>query len=142
MADDPVVIEYTYNASIDKVWTAITDKDQMKHWYFELEEFKPIVGFEFSFKGGKDERTYLHLCKVVEVVEGSKLVYSWQYEGYVGRSLVTFKLSPEDTRTRLTLTHEGLETFPADNRDLAKENFAAGWAYILGTSLANFLAKT
>ena len=82
---------------------------------------------------------YLHLCKVVEVVEGKKIAYTWKYDGYAGESKVTFELFEEGNKTRLKLTHEGLETFPADNKDLAKENFVAGWTEIIGTSLKNFL---
>jgi hypothetical protein len=39
------------------------------------------------------------------------------------------------------LTHEGLETFPQNNPDFAKESFMQGWTYILGTSLKKFLEK-
>ena len=112
----------------------------MKKWYFDLPEFKPVVGTEFQFTGGPDDgKKYLHLCKVVEVVEGKKIAYTWKYDGYAGESKVTFELFEEGNKTRLKLTHEGLETFPADNKDLAKENFVAGWTEIIGTSLKNFL---
>lgn len=135
----PVVIEKTFNASVDRVWSAITDKDKMKAWYFALDEFKPQVGFEFQFEGGKEEKCYLHLCKITEVVPGKKLQYSWKYDGYPGNSLVTFELFEAGDRTRLKLTHTGLGTFPASNPDLARENFVAGWEQIIGTSLMEFL---
>lgn len=45
---EPFVIERVLNASVKKVWAAITDKAQMKIWYFDLEKFEPKVGFEFS----------------------------------------------------------------------------------------------
>ena len=55
MKTEPFVIERTYNVSIDKVWQAITDKEKMKQWYFDLSDFKPEVGFEFTFPGkGRD----------------------------------------------------------------------------------------
>jgi len=140
MNTQPFVIERTYNSPIPKVWTAITDKDIMKKWYFDLPEFKPVVGTEFQFTGGPDDgKKYLHLCKVVEVVEGKKIAYTWKYDGYAGESKVSFELFEEGDRTRLKLTHEGLETFPADNKDLAKGNFVAGWTEIIGTSLKKFL---
>ncbi len=44
MKTEPFVIERTYNAPISKVWKAITDKEEMKEWYFDLAEFKPEVG--------------------------------------------------------------------------------------------------
>lgn len=139
MKNDPIVIEKSYEASIANVWTALTDMQEMKQWYFNLAEFKPEVGFEFSFSGGKDNRQYLHLCKVTEAIEGKKLTYSWRYDGYEGNSFVTFELFEEGNKTRLKLTHAGLETFPASNSDFAKENFVAGWTDIIGKSLDAYL---
>jgi uncharacterized protein YndB with AHSA1/START domain len=140
MKNTPFIIERTFNAPIEKVWKAITGKDEMKQWYFDLAEFKPVVGFEFQFYGeGKQGEKYLHLCKVTDVVTGKKLSYSWRYDGYEGISYVTFELFAEGNKTRLKLTHEGLETFPASNPDFAKENFAEGWTYLIGTSLKKFI---
>ena len=137
----PLVIERSYNAPVEKVWKAITDKSQMKQWYFDLDDFKPEVGFEFRFDGGSDDKIYHHICKIVEVVPNKKLKYSWSYEGFEGMSYVTFELFDEGKTTKVKLTHEGLETFPQNNPDFAKESFMQGWTYILGTSLKNFLEK-
>jgi len=137
----PFVIERSYNAPIEKVWNAITDKSQMKQWYFDLDDFKPEVGFEFRFDGGSDDKIYHYICKIVEVVPNKKLKYSWKYEGFEGTSYVTFELFEEDKTTTVKLTHEGLETFPQNNPDFAKESFMQGWTYILGTSLKKFLEK-
>ena len=141
MNDQPIVFERTYKAPIEKVWKAITDPADMKQWYFDLPEFIPVVGCEFQFEGGPPNKTYLHLCKVTEVIPGRKIQYSWRYDGYDGNSLVTFELFPEGDHTRLKLTHEGLETFPKENPDLAKENFVQGWDEITGTNLKDFLEK-
>jgi uncharacterized protein YndB with AHSA1/START domain len=141
MKKEPFVIERTFNAPVEKVWKAITDKDQMKKWYFDLPEFRPETGFEFRFEGGSEEKSYLHLCRVTEAVAGKKLAYSWRYDGYEGDSLVTFELFPEGNKTRLKLTHEGLESFPQNNPDFARESFAMGWTEIIGTSLKDFVEK-
>jgi uncharacterized protein YndB with AHSA1/START domain len=140
-ATSPFIIEQAFNASTDRVWRAITDKEQMKQWYFDLKEFKPEVGFEFQFEGGTEEKSYLHLCKVTEVIPQKKLTYSWRYDGYEGISYVTFELFPEGDKTKLKLTHAGLETFPASNKDFAKENFVAGWTDIIGKNLGQYLEK-
>jgi uncharacterized protein YndB with AHSA1/START domain len=139
MKNEPFVIERTFNAPVEKVWKAITDKDQMKQWYFDLAAFKPEVGFEFSFTGGTEDRQYLHLCRITEVIKEKRLTYSWRYDGYEGNSFVTFELFPENGKTRLRLTHEGLETFPSNNPDFAKKNFVTGWTSIIGKSLPDFL---
>src|SRR5256885_16872807 len=117
MNNEPFVIERTYNTPIEKVWKAITDRDLMKQWYFDIAAFKPEVGFEFTFEGGSEEKKYTHLCKVLEIVTNKKLSYSWRYKDYEGNSVVTFELFDEGDKTRLKLTHEGLETFPKDNKD-------------------------
>lgn len=140
METAPFVIERTYNAPVHKVWQAITDKDKMKQWYFDLKEFKPEVGFEFEFSGGPPEKSYLHLCKITEVIPGKKLTHSWRYDGYAGNSFVTWELFDEGDKTRVKLTHAGLETFPPEP-DFAKKNFVAGWTDILGRSLAGYLEK-
>jgi uncharacterized protein YndB with AHSA1/START domain len=139
MNNEPFVIERTYNAPISKVWRALTDKNEMKKWYFDLEEFKPDVGFEFQFMGGTEENKYLHKCKITEVITEKKLTYSWRYHGYEGISYVTFELFPEGNKTRVKLTHEGLESFPANNPDFAKKNFVEGWTAIIGESLKKYL---
>jgi uncharacterized protein YndB with AHSA1/START domain len=47
--NEPVVIERTFKAQAERVWSALTNKDEMKRWYFDLKEFKPEVGFDFQF---------------------------------------------------------------------------------------------
>ena len=142
MSNTPFVIERTLNAPVSKVWKAITDKDEMKQWYFDLAEFKPEVGFEFRFNGqGKKGENYLHICKITEAVPEKKLTHNWSYDGYEGNSFVTFELTREGNKTKVKLTHAGLETFPIDHPDFAKENFAEGWTQIIGTSLKEFVEK-
>ncbi len=139
--EKPVVVARTFDASAEKIWQAITDKNQMKLWYFDLPEFRAEVGFEFQFPGGPSpEKQYLHLCKITEAVPGKKLTYSWRYDGHAGESFVTFLLTPKSEKTVLRVTHRGLETFPQDNPDLAKGEFTVGWKEIIGTNLKKFLA--
>lgn len=136
----PFVIEQTYNAPIARMWEALTDKDKMKQWYFDLSEFKPEVGFEFSFNGGSPEKTYLHLCRVTKVVPGKLLAHTWCYDGYPGNSEVTWELFDEGGKTRVKLTHTGLHTFP-DKGDFARSSFVKGWTHITGINLKDYLEK-
>ena len=133
--------EYLYKAAPSIVWKAITVKDEMKLWYFDLEEFIPEVGFEFSFWGGTEQRKYLHNCRITEVIKGEKLCYTWSYDGIPGETILCFEIEPAEKGTKLKLTHSGFETFPRDNADLDPKNFDEGWTYILGTLLKNYLEK-
>lgn len=142
MKTKPIVVEETFDSSASKIWKAISDKDEMKLWYFDLKEFKPEVGFKFDFTGGPDDgEQYLHLCEITEVEMEKKLTYSWRYDGYEGNSFVTFELIPQGNNTKLRLTHRGLETFPKSNPDLDAKNFVAGWNDIIHRSLKGYLAK-
>jgi uncharacterized protein YndB with AHSA1/START domain len=135
-------IERIFKASIKDVWRAITEKDLMKQWYFDLPEFKPEVGFTFEFTGGEEGgKQYLHRCIITEVIIEKKLTHTWCYVGYEGTSYLTYELFANGNNTTLILTHAGIETFPSDNPDFAFTNFEEGWNYIIDTALKIFLEK-
>ena len=133
-----VIVERTFNAPVARVWKALTDVDQMREWYFDLKEFKPQIGVEFEFVVEHEGNTYHHLCKVTEVIPQRKIAYTWRYKGLPGDSLVTFELFGDGERTRLKLTHSGIETFPKTPA-YARKNFEAGWTEIVGSELKRFL---
>lgn len=137
----PIILEKTFDAPVAKVWSALTDKNEMKQWYFDIPDFKAEVGFKFQFYGqGKTGEKFLHLCEITDVVKNKKLKHSWRYDGYEGNSFVTFELFEEGGKTKLRLTHEGLETFPQTaHHDFARENFVEGWTYIITKALQDYL---
>jgi uncharacterized protein YndB with AHSA1/START domain len=137
---EAVVVERTFNAPLAKVWKALTDVDQMRQWYFDLKEFRPEVGFEFEFVVEHEGNSYHHLCKITEVIPQKKIAYTWRYKSDPGDSLVTIELFREGEKTRLKLTHEGIENFPRTSA-YARKNFEAGWTAIIGTELKRFLEK-
>ncbi len=142
MDNQPIIIERIFDAPTSKVWKALTDKNEMKNWYFDLEAFQAETGFTFQFTGGPSpEKQYLHACEITEVIPGEKLSYSWRYEGYTGISYVTFELFEQGYKTLLKLTHQGIETFPAENADFAISNFMIGWNEIINISLNSYLEK-
>jgi uncharacterized protein YndB with AHSA1/START domain len=142
MDNQALVVEREFDAPKSKIWNAISDKNEMKKWYFDLPEFKAEAGCKFQFSGGPSpEKQYVHLCEVTEAIPENKLTYSWRYEGYSGNSFVTFELFEQNQKTLLRLTHIGLESFPAENPDFAKANFSAGWNSIIHTLLKEFLEK-
>lgn len=141
MKSNPVIIERVYPVPVSEIWDAITNNEKLKQWYFKLPEFKPEVGFEFSFYGGKTpERTYRHIGVVTAVVPYKRLSYSWRYEGLSGDSEVSFELFDEEDKTRVQIIHTGIETLAPGDPDFAPENFIEGWTYFLNTALKDFLS--
>ncbi|HSF55142.1 MAG TPA: SRPBCC family protein [Algoriphagus sp.] len=136
----PVVVEKEVTATKEKVWKALTEKDQMHHWYFDVNGFEAVEGFQFQFVGqGIKGKDFVHLCTITEVIPEQKLQYSWVYEGYPGYSLVTFFLTETATGTKVKVIHLGLETFPQETEDFARKNFAMGWNEIIGKLLPEYL---
>jgi uncharacterized protein YndB with AHSA1/START domain len=140
MNKENIIVERTFNTPIATVWRAITNKDEMKSWYFQLEKFEPRVGFKFDFIGGPEDGVqYLHLCEITEIIEGKKITYSWRYDNYPGNSYVTWELFDKGEQTLLKLTHTGLETFAELGPDFAKTSFNGGWTYFMHTALKGYL---
>ena len=134
---EAIVIERTLNAPAANVWQALTEVEQMRQWYFDLKEFRPEPGFEFEFIVEHEGAKYHHVCKVTEAILHRKIAYTWRYKGEPGDSLVTFELFPDSGKTRVKLTHEGVETFPK----IARNNFEAGWTDFIGSELKQFVER-
>jgi len=141
-SDPPVIFEGIYDASIQSMWNAITNVDEMNIWYFEqIKDFKTEVGFETQFALQSETRTFTHIWKILDLDPGKKIVYSWQYFEYPGEGKVTFALEPVDHQTKLVLTNEVVEDFPSDVPEFQRESCVAGWNYLLGQNLKEYMAK-
>ena len=136
----PIVVEQLFDAPLSDVWRAITEKDQMRQWYFEpMTEFEPTVGFETEFNVHCEGEDFLHQWKVTDVEPEKRITYQWRYGGYPGDSVVTWELSREENATKLTLIHAGQESFQGHSL-FSRENGIAGWRYFLQQSLKEFLS--
>lgn len=141
MATTPVIVEKLYDAPIEKVWRALTDISLIKQWYFDIKEFKAEPGFSYEFLGGDDKVKYLHRCELKEVIPNKKLSFSWEYKENPGYTLVTIDLKEENGKTRIKLTHEGLENLSTADPNFRKESFNAGWESIIGKNLKAVVEK-
>jgi len=135
----PLVFEYVYEYPITQVWESLTGEAAMRDWYFpQLISFKPEAGSDFVF--ANDGSSYQKEWRVTRVEKGSLLAHSWIYKGFSGKSEVTFELFDEGKKTKLVLTHTGLESFPSDPH-FARSRFENGWSQILGENLNSFLKR-
>ena len=54
------MIDQVVNASVQDVWEAITEIDQMRQWYFDnIPAFEPRTGFETRFNVSSQGRDFL-----------------------------------------------------------------------------------
>ncbi len=134
---DHIVIEQAFNVPLEKVWRAISERELMSQWFFNIPEFEAKLGYKFQFEGGEEHKRYTHECEVLELAYKERLKFSWRYTGEIGLSFVSFHLTAKNDQTIVTLRHEGLASFT--NPDFTSEKFKMGWDYLIKESLHTFL---
>lgn len=138
----PITVQYTINAPVEKVWKALTDKNEMKSWYFDIQDFVLEAGRKFNFFEPGGANKYHHQGKILEVIPNYKLKHSWAYPDFSEqKTVVTWELQPDGGQTLVKLTHEDIENFKDLGEGFARENFTEGWNTILGQSLKEYLEK-
>lgn len=135
-----IIVEQSFNKPKEEVWSAITDPDRMRKWFFEnIPGFIPEVGFETRFNVDAGERQFMHLWRITEVIPFEKIVYNWKYENIEGNALVSFELFEQNPKTLLRLTNLRLETFPPNIPEFSRESCIGGWHYFIKQRLKNYL---
>jgi len=134
-----ISIEAFFEVSKEKVWEAITNSDAMKVWYFDISNFNLNIGTKFSFyEGGKKE--YLHEGEVLEVEDNKLFQHTWLHpEQSKGSSIVTWNIDEVEGKTKVTLTHEGVESFADAGTNFTIANYEMGWNALVKTNLRNYL---
>ena len=138
--NDKIVVEQSFHVSVSQLWKAISELEQMKHWFFEnIKSFKAEVGFETQFNVKSGERDFMHLWKITEVIPLEKIVYSWKYEGYEGESFVRFETFITEGGSSLRVSHVVTNSFPQSIPEFTQESCQGGWEYFINNRLKNFM---
>jgi uncharacterized protein YndB with AHSA1/START domain len=126
-------------APAEKVWQALTDKEQMKAWYFDIPDFELSTGATFNFHEPGEARQFHHQCKIREIDPLRKFSHTWTHpELSKGESVVTWFLEEQNGITQVTLHHEGVENFADGGEAFAPENYQMGWNGFMAT-LKNYV---
>jgi len=142
-SDKPIIVEHTFNVSLETLWNAITQLKEMQKWYFEnIPAFEPKVGFKTQFNIQNEGRNFLHLWEVTEAVPLKIIKYNWNYMGYSGDSFVAFELFKEGDLIHLKLTHTITKSFPDDVPEFKRESCVAGWTFFINERLKDYLEKS
>ena len=129
--DRTIVIERDFAHPPEKVWRALTQGVLMEEWLMK-NDFKPIVGHHFQFRG----QPVAHWdgvvdAEVLEVEPHSRLSYTWNVgtDAAKGmRTVVTYTLTATKEGTRLRMEHAGFREDQAQNAKGAQY----GWGLFLG----------
>jgi len=136
----PICIEKNIQATPEQVWKAITEKEIMKQWYFDIPDFELKVHTTFNFYEGEAKK-YHHRGVMKEIIPYKKLKHTWTHPSHSqGNSMLTWELYPDAQYTKLVLTHDGIENFADAGTAFSRENYEVGWNEFLQT-LKAFLEK-
>lgn len=139
---DNVIVKERMNAPVEKVWNALTDKSQMKEWYFDIPDFELGLHNEFNFYEPGGECKYHHHGEILEIEPHAKLKHTWSYpEISKEKTLVKWELEGDGDATNVTLTHKGIENFDHLGKDFQHDSFEAGWNELVKKSLKEYVEK-
>ena len=124
-----LVISRTYPASVERVFKAWTDANQLGQWFAPTDDYTTKanvdlrIGHEYriaiTHKGG-NVHTIVGTYHLIEPPR--KLVYTWRWEnGPAADTLVTVDFTPDGEATKVTITHE--KFISTEDRDKHNE----GW---------------
>lgn len=134
---DIIVKEKQYNHSIQEVWNAIANAEEITAWFIKA-DFKPEVGYNYTFV---HEGTTIN-GEVIQANPVTDLVYTWIVGGTGVETTVSWKLKENDNGTLLTLEHSGISNYPSE--EMATNmftNFSGGWDSCM-TNLDKYLAES
>jgi uncharacterized protein YndB with AHSA1/START domain len=139
--NEPIIVTQLFNTSIEQVWKALTDVNQMRQWYFDaIPDFKPEASFQTRFLITNEGRNFTHNWVITEVEIPIKISYRWTFDEYPGESISTFELTKKAHQTLLTVTSKIIKDFPTDISEFKRESGVSGWEYLIKESLVKFLA--
>lgn len=144
MSDESNIIkkEIVINASIEKVFSALVDSEQLTQWFLDMAIFEPKVGGRVSFRFlKKKDKDHEVIDKVVSFIPNKELSYTWNFTTkpeYRKDTIVTWKSEQiGNDKTKLTLIHSG---FTKDD-ELQYDDHSKGWAWHL-KKLDNFITTS
>jgi uncharacterized protein YndB with AHSA1/START domain len=96
--------EIFINASPERVFRALTEKEELERWFLMRAEVDLRVGGAIKFEWSPDAS---ESGKVLDVEPPHRVSYSWEALS-PSPTTITFELTPENAGTRLRLTHSGI----------------------------------
>ncbi len=127
---DSILKEKVFDKSIDEVWRAISEADEISSWFIQA-DFKAEVGYNYTFTASEEHGGTVIKGRVLEASPYT-LKYTWMVGDSGIETLVVWTLEEDSGTTKLKLEHSGISKF-GDAASESMAHFDKGWdACILG----------
>ena len=123
------------DASAEVVFKALSDPEELTHWFPDQAILEPKVGGKMKFTFYKKETKDLNMDffpegTILELIPNKKISYTWEHP-YIPdfpRTIVTWELEKVgEKKTRVNLVHSG---FVGKKNEMFEEH-NTGWTYFL-----------
>jgi uncharacterized protein YndB with AHSA1/START domain len=112
---DIIKKEIVINASVDKVFLALIDPEQLTQWFPNIATIEPWAGgkvfFRFSKQVTKEKKDHDIIGTIISIIPNKEISYTWNFTTkpeYNKNTIVTWKLAHLDNdKTKITLIHSG-----------------------------------
>jgi len=125
--------EIEINAPAEKVWAKLASLDGMNEWFSKRLVFEFREGGRFQMEVSiPEDGDFTFFGEVVKMDPPRELAFTWT-EHEKGKNswpistLVTFKLTPTESGTLVTLTHTGFEALGGELARSEYEGHIVGW---------------
>jgi uncharacterized protein YndB with AHSA1/START domain len=133
---DEIVRSATYPVSQERLWKAVTDPNELIHWFhLDKIEMDARDGGEilFTFKGGDTSRAVIRELRPID-----RFTWHWKAAGKDDRNrplldqesitTIVFLLEPVQEGTRLTITESGFAAItPPEEAQTSYTDHEGGW---------------
>ncbi len=148
MNDLTIKREIIIDASIENVFRAITNQEQLTQWFPDIAILEPKEGGEVAFTFLKEkshnkeqelDKDYHVVGKIIKIIPNKELSYTWRYKDIPDfpETIVSWKLEQLDkNKTKLILTHVGF----TDKDKQEYNSHSEGWSWFI-TRLQNYVIK-
>lgn len=102
--------ELKFAQSPEAVWRALTDRAALAEWMYP-NDFEPLIGHRFTFRVPPKpqlEDGLIVRCEVIACVPPRELVFTWVVGDFLD-TLVSYRLEPDGTGTRVLFEHSGFD---------------------------------
>jgi uncharacterized protein YndB with AHSA1/START domain len=122
-----IEIEKQIDAPPERVFTALTDADELARWFASSAESDPRTGGDYvlRFEFEDESRNHTYAGQYEDVTPPERVRYPWN--GRFGDTTVEFTLRPARGGTQVTLRHSGW----TEAADEARQLHAEGWTFFL-----------
>ncbi len=134
---DEIVQRVEIAATVEQIWAAITEAEQLAKWFGDSATVDFRVGGRIRFGWSQFDDAVAHA--VIERIEApNTFAYRWWMDGEdeAHATLVTFGLTDGDDGTVVTVVESGLAALPSELAERTIEENSSGWIEELGDLVA------